>query len=306
MQIIATACVSLTPVTAALAQGTEDSRPADPAGPVVESLRSADGTEIVYERSGTGPALILVSSALSDRRGNAPLAVLLAPHFTVVSYDRRGRGESGDAARYAVRREVEDLEALVDRCGGSAFLFGSSSGAVLALEAADALGDKVRAQVLFEPPFVVDDSRPAIPEDAFRRIEALLADGRRDAAVEVFMEEVVGVPAAMVEGMRRSSMWKTMERLAHTLPYDGTLLEGLQSGRPLPAGRWRSVTARTLVIDGERSDPFLRNAVAALADALPVARRATLEGHDHSAPFVAPEALVPLLVEFLEPDAPAR
>jgi pimeloyl-ACP methyl ester carboxylesterase len=265
----------------------------------VLTVRSKDGTSIAFEKTGKGPPLILVAPALGTRADGARLAALLAPSFTVVNFDRRGRGDSGDARAYAVEREIEDIAALIEHCGGSASLFGSSSGAVLALEAANALGAKVTAQVLFEPPFIVDSSRPAIAADFPKRIANLLAEDRRGEAVSAFMVEAVGVPEAMVRMMRKTPMWAKMEKVAHTLPYDLAIMAGLHSGKDLPANRWTSVTARTLVIDGERSDAYLRTAVQKLTAALPGAMRQTLEGQDHSAVFMAPQTLVPILVEFL-------
>lgn len=260
---------------------------------------SQDGTRIAFELAGDGPVLILVSGALSDRRSSASLAALLAPHFTVLTYDRRGRGESGDTPPYAVAREVEDLAALIDGAGGTACLFGSSSGAVLALEAASRLGAKVTRQVLHEPPFVVDASRPRVPADFVARVTELVAAGRRGDAVEWFMIHGVGVPAESVAGMRAMPMWAGMEELAHTLAYDGTLMGDTQAGQPLPAERWAASMAATLVLEGSASEPWLRAAARALTALLPGARQRTLQGQDHGVAFMAPQALVPVLVEFL-------
>ncbi len=283
----------------AVAPQDRPDRDAAPTKPAVATVESADGTAIAYERTGSGPALILVAPALSDRSGAAAFATLLAPHFTVINYDRRGRGDSGDTQPYAVAREIEDIDALIDQAGGSACLFGSSSGAALALEAGAKLTTKVSALVLFEPPFIVDDSRPPIDADLFAEIGALVAAERRGDAVALFMTKGIGVPEEFVAGMRRASMWAGMEKSAHTLPYDGAIMAGTQSGEPLPAKRWASVTAPTLVIDGERSDAFLRRAVQALTEVLPGSTRHTLPGQDHSAGFTAPGALVPVLVDFL-------
>ena len=151
---------------------------------VVRKVISRDGTTIAFDRTGQGPAVILVSPALGARSDllTAPLAVLLAPHFTVFSYDRRGRGDSGDTAPYAVEREVEDIEALITEAGGSAFAYGISSGAVLALEAASKFPTKIKKLALYEPPFIVDDSRPRVPEDYVTQVNELIAAGRRGDA----------------------------------------------------------------------------------------------------------------------------
>ena len=263
------------------------------------TVTSKDGTPIAYTRSGKGPALILVASALARRADAARLATLLAPTFTVLNYDRRGRGDSGDAGTYAVAREIEDIDALVGVAGGSAALFGSSSGAMLALEAANQLGARITGLVLFEPPCIVDASRAPIPDAFVQRVTAHLAAGRRVAVVREFMQECVGVPEEMLGMLQKSPMWPGMEQVAHTLPYDLTIMAGLMSGKPLPPERWTKLTAPTLVIDGERSDAYLRQAVQALCAVLPQAQRQTLAGQDHSAVFVAPQALVPLVTGFL-------
>lgn len=263
------------------------------------TVTSKDGTRIAFERAGQGPVLVLVSAALSERRDTARLGALLAPHFTVLQYDRRGRGESGDTLPYAVQHEVEDLEALIDAAGGSAFLFGHSSGAVLALEAASRLPAKVPKQVLFEPPFVVDASRPPVPADFVTHVGELVASGRRGDAVAYFFTDAVCVPGEFLAGMRASPSWAHMEALAHTLVYDVTVMGGTQAGKPLPAERWSTATASTLVLAGGASPPWLHAGARALGEVLPHAEHFTLEGQDHSVAVMAPQALVPVLVEFL-------
>ncbi len=265
----------------------------------VKTAKSKDGTSIAFEQSGNGPVLILVAGALSDRSSGARLGALLAPDFTVINYDRRGRGDSSDTQPYAVQREVEDIEALLDNAGGSAFVFGSSSGAALALEAAARLPRKVKKAVLFEPPFIVDDSRPPVPERFWKHVAELVASGRRGDAVECFMVDGVGVPAEFVAQMKEAPMWPAMEKLAHTVAYDGAVMGDTQAGKPLPNKRWESATMPVLVMDGGNSDAWLRNATAALTKVLPDAEHRTLEGQDHSAAFTAPQVLAPVLVEFL-------
>jgi pimeloyl-ACP methyl ester carboxylesterase len=250
-------------------------------------VTSEDGTRIAFDRSGHGPALILVGGALSDRSGGAPLVKLLAPRFTVVSYDRRGRGDSEDTAPYAVKREIEDIEALVDEVG-AAFTHGHSSGAVLALEATAKLAAKVRKLSLYEPPFIIDDSRPPPPEDYVRQINELIAANRRGDAVAFFMTEVVGTPTEAVVQMRSAPTWPALEALAHTLAYDVAVLGDNMAGDPLPTQQWTSVTAPTLVMDGGASPAWIRNSARALAGVLPNAQHRTLEGQTHAA---APEIL---------------
>ncbi len=264
----------------------------------MDTVTSKDGTTIAFDRSGEGPAIVLVGGAFQHRAidpSTARLAELLAPSFTVYHYDRRGRGDSGDTAPYAVEREIEDIDALIQDAGGSASLFGMSSGAVLALDAA-AHGLAVTKLALYEPPFVVDDSRPPVPQDYTERLTGLLVEGRRGDAVELFMTEAVGMPAEAVAPMRGGPFWSPLEDVAHTLPYDAAIMGDTQSGSPLPAGRWAAVTAPTLVIDGGASPDWARNAVAALAQALPIAERRTLIGQTHQ---VDPEVLAPELEAFL-------
>lgn len=267
---------------------------------MMDYVTSRDGTRISCERSGSGPAVVIVASALADRRDAKRLARHLSEHFTVLNYDRRGRGASDDSTSYDVAREVEDIDALIDAAGGQASVFGSSSGAVLALDAANTLGDKVTRLALFEPPFIVDDSRPPLSTDDSRRIEAHLGAGQRGDAVKDFMTRHLGMPAAMVAGMRLLPTWRKLKQLAHTIPYDLTLMRGTQSGAPLPSDRWSSVAVPTLVLTGEKSDAFLDSAGRALVDVLPAARHATLRGANHAAVVAAPKKLAAALVEFLQ------
>jgi pimeloyl-ACP methyl ester carboxylesterase len=247
----------------------------------VERATSKDGTTIAFDRSGRGPAIILVGGALSDRSAAFPLAARLAPRFTTIAYDRRGRGNSGDTAPYAVDREVEDIEALILAIGGSALVFGHSSGAVLALEAARTLPDRIPKLALYEPPFFVDDSRPPLPEDYVTRLDELVSTGRRGDAVEFFMTTGPGVPAEAVAGMRREPFWPSMEAVAHTLAYDGTVMGDTMEGSSAALERWASVAVPTLVMNGGASPDWQRNAVLALVDVLPDARHRILEGQDH-------------------------
>lgn len=255
---------------------------------------SADGTKIAYTRAGSGPALVLVDGAMCYR-GSSPndaLAKELAAHFTVYTYDRRGRGESTDTGPYAVEREVEDLAALVKEAGGDVFLFGISSGAALALEAARSL--PVTKLALYEPPFIVDDTRPRVPVDYPARLDAALREGKRGKAVKMFMTEGVGLSGTTVALMRIMPFWAKLKRVAHTIPYDTALVDGRQSGEPLPAA-WPEVKVPTLVADGGKSPDWMRNGVAALAQVLPSAEYRTLPGQTH---IVKAAALAPVLKEF--------
>jgi pimeloyl-ACP methyl ester carboxylesterase len=260
-------------------------------------VTSRDGTRIAYDRSGEGPALILVGGAFQYRAFDVRtvhLAALLAAHFTVFHYDRRGSGESGDTLSYAVEREIEDIEALINEAGGSAYVFGHSSGAVLGLHAV-ASGLTIPKLALYEPPFIVDDSHAPLTAEYHARLAELVGWGRRGDAVTHFMTMAVGVPAAVVAGMRNDPVWPMFEAVAHTLPYDDAIMGDTLSGSPLPLQRWATVTIPTLVMDGGASPVRMHSAADALASALPQASRLTLQGQDHG---VAPEVLAPELVEF--------
>jgi pimeloyl-ACP methyl ester carboxylesterase len=256
------------------------------------TVASKDDTIIVFDRSGTGPALILVGGATVTRAFLAPLAAALASRFTVYAYDRRGRGDSGDTAPYAVAREIEDLAAVIAAAGGAAFVFGHSSGAVLALEAARTLPGTVAKLAMYEPPFIVDDSRPPLPADYVPRLNAFIAAGRRADAVALFMSVVAGVPAEFVAQMHDSPHWAASEAVAHTIAYDDTIMGETMSGSPSPLQKYAAVTVPTLVIDGGASPAFMHHGAQALVDVLPHARLRTLEGQDHGP---APEILVPAL-----------
>jgi pimeloyl-ACP methyl ester carboxylesterase len=257
-------------------------------------VRSNDGTEIAFDRRGQGPAVILVDGALCYRGmgPSGPLAELLAQHFTVFTYDRRGRGASGDTAPYAVEREVEDIEALLGEAGGTAFVSGVSSGAALAVEAANRLSG-IEKLALYEAPFIVDDSR-STTQDGWTRIGEAVAADRRSDAVRLFMK-MVGVPDVFIALMRLMPVWSKLKAVAHTLPYDGALVADNQRGAPLPAGRWSSVTIPSLVMDGGKSPTWMRNANRALASALPNAEYRTLEGQTH---MLSAKVHAQVLVEF--------
>jgi pimeloyl-ACP methyl ester carboxylesterase len=259
-------------------------------------VTSRDGTPIAFDRVGQGPALILVDGALCSRASgpNGPLAALLAEHFTVYTYDRRGRDASGDTAPYAVEREVEDINALIEEAGGSAYLYGISSGAALALEAT-ASGLAVKKLAVFEAPFVVDDTRPPAPADFQAQIDKLLASDRRGDAVRLFMTQGVRVPAVFVAMMRFMPAWSKLKGLAHTLPYDLAVMGDGQRGKPLPTGRWASVTVPTLVLVGGKSPAWMQHAMQAVAAGLPNAQHRTLPGQTH---LVKSAALAPVLVEY--------
>jgi pimeloyl-ACP methyl ester carboxylesterase len=258
----------------------------------MSQIVSKDGTSIAYDQSGQGPAVILVDGALCYRAfGPAkPLSELLAPHFTVITYDRRGRGESGDTLPYAVEREVEDLEALIKQLGGSVFLFGTSSGGCLDLEAAIRLGAKVKKLAMYEPPYNSDPAARQAFRQYRRQLEALLTAGRRGEAAALFMS-YVGTPPEQIEGMRRAPVWSMFEAVAPTLAYDAAAMGG---DAAVPNERAAKVTMPTLVLNGS-AIPFMRDTATALAKAIPHGQQRTLEGQTHD---VNLQVLATVLVEF--------
>ncbi|HEY8480088.1 MAG TPA: alpha/beta hydrolase [Spirillospora sp.] len=258
------------------------------------TVTSADGTTIAYTAWGEGDPVVLVDGATAHRAvvpENARTAELLAGEFRVINYDRRGRGDSGDTAPYAVEREFEDLAAIIERAGGGrpATVFGWSSGGHLVLNAAQA-GVPITRAAVFEPPVVVDGGRPPLPPDYVERLDAAVAAGRPGDAVELFMTAAAGMPADAVAEMRRSDVWPTLEAVAPTLAYDGRQVGDTMSGRPLRDDLWNKVTVPVLVLYGRDTWPFLAAGARAVAGHLPAATLKEIPGEDHgtSAADLAP------------------
>ncbi len=260
----------------------------------MNTVTSQDGTKIAFDQSGQGPALILVDGALCYR-GFGPmgaLAPLLTDHFTVYKYDRRGRGDSADTTPYSTIREIEDIAALIQTAGGSAYLYGTSSGAALALEAA-AHGLNIPKLIAYEPPYLVDDSRPDFPRDYFERLNEIVAAGRRGDAVEYFMVTMVGMPAEAAAPMRHAPMWPLLEAVAPTLVYDATIMGDFS----LPVETLAQVTVPTLVVNGGETSQQIKSAALAVAQALPNARHRVLDGQGHD---VAADVIAPILIDFFQ------
>ena len=267
----------------------------------MQTVTSDDGTKIAYDREGDGPAVILVNGALGDRaldrkfKQMTVISELLSPQFTVINYDRRGRGESTEAGPYDVEREIEDIAALIGAVGGRASLFGFSSGGALALRAAGA-GIRVDQVAVYEAPFVVnaDDKRPSA--DYGQRLEALIADDDRSGAVKHFMRNAMGMPAPAVAAMRLMPMWKLMQANALTLRYDWAALgEHNMQGQPLRVDEWAAITVPALVVYGGKSPSGLQNGSRALGDVLPNAELRVLEGMGHR---LKVNVLAPVLADF--------
>jgi pimeloyl-ACP methyl ester carboxylesterase len=255
----------------------------------METVRSADGTAIAFDRLGEGPPVVLVCGGSVDRSDDAPVAERLASSFTVFNYDRRGRGDSGDTQPYAIEREVEDAGAVIEAAGGTANLWGSSSGAALALICAEQ-GLPISKLALWEPPYI-PDGVPRPPTDQVEQYETMVAEDRRGDAVEYFMSKVVGMPPEFVAGARSQPWWGKTEALAHTLAYDARIMGDYS----LPIERAASVKVPTAVFAGGADMPWMRDTAAALADALPNGEVRFLDGQGHD---VDPALLAPALEAF--------
>ena len=268
----------------------------------MHTAQSKDGTTIAYDREGSGPVVIVVNGALGDRKLDRRFKLMtgiserLSPRFTVINYDRRGRGESNEAGSFAVEREVEDIAALIEAGGGRAALFGFSSGGALALRAAGA-GIGVTKVAVYEVPFMVDRDEKRPPSDYGRRQDDLVEAGDRNGAVKHFMRDAMGMPAPAVAMMRLMPAWKDMAANAHTLPYDWAALgEHNMQGDPLQAEEFASITLPAMVVHGGKSPANLRKGSEALAGILPDARLCVLDGIGHN---LKVDAIVPVLEEFL-------
>jgi pimeloyl-ACP methyl ester carboxylesterase len=263
----------------------------------MNTVTSKDRSRISFRQTGQGPVVVLVDGAVQYSafdQSQGQLVKLLAEYFTVIQYDRRGRGESTDTQPYAVAREIEDIEALIDEAGGTAFVYGISSGAALAMEAAIALPDKIEKLAMYEPPYNDDATAQQSWKNYTKELGGLLAANRRGDAVALFMM-LVGAPAEAVEGMRQDPVWPLFEAIAPTLAYDHIFILGETAA--LPTERAAQVTVPTLVMDGGASFPFMHTTALALAKTIPNANHHTLEGQTHE---VSAEALAPVLIEFFK------
>jgi pimeloyl-ACP methyl ester carboxylesterase len=260
-------------------------------------VRSADGTAIAYDQAGHGPLLIIVDGAMTTRSsGTKPQLVdLLASHVTLVSYDRRGRGDSGDTQPYTAEREIEDIEALIDQVGSAACLYGHSSGGCLALDAALRLGPKVSKLAMYEAPYNDDPAQRQVWAEYLEQLDAALAENRRGDAVALFMR-LVGMPAEQVDAMRQAPFWPSMEAVAPTLAYDHAGVMG--PDQSVPVERAAQVSIPALIMYGTASPTFMAETATTLSKTVPHAELHALDGQDHS---VDPAVLVPVLTAFLGP-----
>jgi pimeloyl-ACP methyl ester carboxylesterase len=261
----------------------------DPTGRgTVETLNSTDGTAIAYQQTGTGPSLILVVGAFCDRSSTASLTLLLAPYFTVYEYDRRGRGSSGDGENYSVDREVDDLAALISAAGGSALVYGHSSGAALALEAA-ARGVPMVRLAAYEPPYTAAEDGTGRSDELLEGVRARIAAGDRDGAAALFMTGA-GTPPEVITMLQQGPGWPQMRQLAPSLVHDLTLC----NGGVVPGGRLARIGVPTVTVSGGSSPEWAGRACATVAAAVPGARHEVLDGQTHA---VAHDVLAPMLID---------
>jgi pimeloyl-ACP methyl ester carboxylesterase len=260
-------------------------------------VTSKDGTRIGYSVVGTGTPIVLVDGALCWRASgpSGPLAAALKDRFTVYTYDRRGRGESGDTKPYAIQREVEDLDAIIAAAGGTAAVYAISSGVPLALAAANA-GLPITGMVLYEAPLIVDTTREPVDPAYSARLDTLIANRDNAGAVKLFMREGVRVPAFGVFMMQLMGVMRKLAPVGPTLAYDTALVTPHWTNRPLPAGQWSGVNIPVLVIGGGKSEAWMQYAQIAISQALPNAELRSLPGQNH---MVAATAIAPMIEEFL-------
>jgi pimeloyl-ACP methyl ester carboxylesterase len=271
--------------------------------PEIEKVPSADGTEIAYHRDGQGPALVFVDGAFCTRTmgpGNT-LAPVLRTQFTTFTYDRRGRGDSGDSSVYEPRREIEDLAAVMDVAGGSVAVFGHSSGAILALEAVRA-GLPIEALVVYEPPVVVDASRPPVAQDFPERVAQLAASERSRAVVRTFMTEAIRAPKPVAILMSAMPGGGRMRTIAPTVAYDATIMNPYQQGTTSPKELCSSVQVSTLVMVGGKSQRWMQSGCEMVAASIPNARLVRLDGQAH---MVKAKATAPVVSGFLAEASPS-
>ncbi|MEK7518785.1 MAG: alpha/beta hydrolase [Patescibacteria group bacterium] len=257
----------------------------------MQTVTSKDGTKIAYDKIGHGPVVIVVLGALNSRKSGAKLAKILAPHFTVISYDRRGRGDSTDTLPYAPQREVEDVAALIDQVGEPIYLYGHSSGAAIVLEASIKLGKRVKKLAVYEAPYSITNPARQAAKVYNRELKRILAAGNTGDAVAFFVRHV-GVTDKQILAMKRLPMWRGLKALAPTLAYDSDILG---TGHSLPIARLASIATPTLVMHGGAGTPAMRDAAHAISQAVPKAKLMTLAGQTHG---VNPIVLGPVLAKF--------
>ncbi|WP_328522593.1 alpha/beta fold hydrolase [Kribbella sp. NBC_00359] len=251
----------------------------------MEKVTSKDGTEIAYDTYGGGPGLVLVAGGFTERSRYAADAEALASAFTVVNYDRRGRGDSGDTLPYAVEREWEDLDA-VRSATGARFASAYSSGSMVLFQA----GLPFEKLAVMEPPFRVEGA-PEPPERYVERLQEFVAAGNPGGAAELFMVEAVGQPKQVVDQIRETPMWAGMEAIAHTLVYDALQLRD----SAVPLELLASIDAPTLALYSNASPAWMQEAAKQTAAALPHGKAEGYDGTFHTLP---PETIARALTDY--------
>lgn len=256
-----------------------------------QTIVSKDGTVIAYDKVGHGPVVILVLGALNKRKSGAKLAKLLASRFTVICYDRRGRGDSTDILPYSPEREIEDLASLINEVGEPVCLYGHSSGAAIALETVIKLPKQVKKIAVYEAPYALDIDAIKAAKEYNGQLKKLIAAGHNGDAVALFLG-YIGVSDKQIAALKKLPMWKGLVAMAHTLAYDSDVLGEDHS---LPTTHLSGITTPTLVMDGSASPAFMRSVAESLSKAIPKAQYRTLDRQTHG---VKPAVVAPVLVEF--------
>jgi len=259
----------------------------------MQKINSKDGTTIAYDKVGKGPVVIVVLGALNSRKSGANLAKLLAPHFTVINYDRRGRGDSTDTSPYAPEREVEDLAAIIDEVGEPVYLYGHSSGAAIVLHAAAKLHKQIKKLAIYEAPYSLTDDEIKASKDYDKQLKKILAAGDKGGAVSLFVGHV-GVSDKQIQAMKRLPMWRGLEALAPTLAYDSQVLG---EGYALPTAILTKISTPALVMHGGSGSPSMAGVAEAISKKIPKAQFRTVAGQTHG---VSPKAMAPILAEFFK------
>ncbi len=252
---------------------------------------SKDGTKITYDIWGKGPVLILVLGALNTRKTGAKLAKILSSHFTVISYDRRGRGDSTDVQPYSPNREVEDLEAVINEIGEPVYLYGHSSGAAIVFEAAITLNNQIKKIAIYEAPYTVDDTATKAAKEYNKKLKSILSKGHKNDAIALFMQ-YIGVSEKQTQAMKHLPMWKGLVAMAPTLAYDSDIL-GV--GHSLPSSHVKNISSPALLMNGSSSPEFMKIVAEKLSRTIPKAQYRSLDGQNHG---VKPEIIAPILIEF--------
>lgn len=259
----------------------------------MNTIQSKDGTTLAYDVYGSGPALLLITGATCFRSFEPVLydATTFAEQFTVYHYDRRGRGDSGNTLPYDPQREVEDIEAMIDAAGGSAFLYGHSSGAILALEAAIQLGEKVKKLVLYDASYVHNQTEQQEFRTLSQGLYTLLDNGNYDEAIRLFLQDI-GIPQEVLIDMQQSPQWPIMTALAPTLAYDTQLALNLP-----PLERASHLTTPTQIIIGENNPESIHEVARQLSGVIANATFIKLADQDH---MPDPNVVLPVLSRFLK------